>query len=497
MNILTFMRTLLLISLLIPSFATLNAEEKTAAIVAKPGAVRVNATTQAWDFVRPWSKRPPMTRRAVGAVLTGDRVIVPAEMVANATYLEFEAPEGGKKVHASVEHVDYEANLALLKTDHPEFLKDFTPMEIVSSRLGDTLEILQFENSGRPLLTKGPLTTAELAPYQIDGTFLIYRTTVRIQNRDNGFSLPVLRDGKLTAILMSYDNQSDNANLIPAPVIEHFLKDIEDGKYDGFPRGGFGFNSLRDPQLRRYCKVPDDVTGGIYVTEVMKDSPMEKAGLQRGDVLLQLDEYPVDQDGNYADADYGKIPLGHALSVKHFIGDTIKVEILRMGERRTLEATLTRRNVQEAVSPAYIIDRAPNFIVVGGLIFQELSRQYLKDIAPEWHGQTPDRLAFYDRNQSELFRDGPKKIVFLSAVLPIPSTVGFENLNHIVVKKINDVEIQTLADIATAIEKPVNGFHKIDFDEEPTTIYLNAEDAVKSEPLIQQQYRLPILKRLE
>jgi len=494
MNHLIFMRILLIISLILPF--TVRAEEKPV-VFEKPSAVRVNATTQAWDFVRPWSKRPPITRRAVGAVIAGERVIVPAEMVANATYLEFELPEGGKKVPAAIEYVDYEANLALLKTDNADFLKGFTPMEIVPSRLGDTLNVMQFENNGRPLFTNGPLTTAELASYQIDGMFLIYRMTVRIQNRDNGFSLPVLRDGKLTAILMSYDNQADNANLIPAPVIEHFLKDIEDGKYDGFPRGGFAFNSLRDPQLRRYCKVPDDVTGGVFITEVMKDSPMEKAGLQRGDVLLQLDEYPVDQDGNYPDVDYGKIPVSHALSVKHFVDDTLKVEILRMGLRKTLDATLIRRNVQESVSPAYIIDRAPNFIVVGGLVFQELSRQYLKDIAPEWHGQTPDRLAFYDRNQGELFRDGPKKIVFLSAVLPIPSTVGFESLNHLVVKKINDVEIQTLKDIATAIEKPIKGFHKIDFVEDPTTIYLNAEEAVKNEPLIQQQYHLPILKRLE
>ena len=76
--------------------------------------IRVNVTNQPWDFARPWGKRPPYSRRAIGTVLQGNRVLVTAELVANATYVEFETPEGGRKVPASVDVVDYEANLALL-----------------------------------------------------------------------------------------------------------------------------------------------------------------------------------------------------------------------------------------------------------------------------------------------------------------------------------------------------------------------------------------------
>lgn len=59
--------------------------------------IRVNVTNQAWDFTRPWGKRPPFSRRAVGTVLEGGRVLVTAELVANANYVEFETPEGGQR----------------------------------------------------------------------------------------------------------------------------------------------------------------------------------------------------------------------------------------------------------------------------------------------------------------------------------------------------------------------------------------------------------------
>ena len=40
-----------------------------------------------------------------------EHILVTGDLVANSAYLEFETPEGGRKVPAAVEFVDYEANL--------------------------------------------------------------------------------------------------------------------------------------------------------------------------------------------------------------------------------------------------------------------------------------------------------------------------------------------------------------------------------------------------
>ena len=424
-------------------------------------------------------------------------MLVAAELVANSTYLEFERPEGGRKVPATVEVVDYEANLALLKADSPDFLTDFPPLQVAESAIGDQLSVWQLENNGRLLVTQGPMTTAETANFPVDGNFLIYRMTVQLQGRDSSFTLPVVNNGKLTGVLMGYDGQSNNANVIAAPVIQHFLKDAAYGNYEGFPRVGYAYSPMRDPALRRYAKIPDDVTGGVYITDVLKDAPAAAAGLQKGDVLVAVDDFAVDQDGNFTDGGYGKIPVGHLFNTHHFVGDKVKLHILRGTERKTLEVELSRRSPASLVSEPYIIDRPPRFVIVGGLILQELSRQYLKDFGADWLRRAPERLVYYDRYQNELFKDGPSKVVFLSRVLPTSATVGYEDLNHLLVKKINGVELQTLDDVPKALTKPVNGFHKIEFEEDPKTIYLDATEAQKTDRMVQMQYGLPVLSYLE
>ena len=280
-------------------------------------------------------------------------------------------------------------------------------------------------------------------------------------------------------------------------LIQHFLKDVATGHYAGFPRIGYTFSATRDPSLRRYAKIPDDVTGGVYITDTLKGGAAETAGLIKGDVLIRVDDFAVDQDGNFDDAAYGKIPVAHLFNVHHFVGDKVNLQILRAGERKTLEATLTHRAPSSYVSDPYIIDRRPRFVVVGGLILQELSRQYLKDFGNDWLRRAPERLIYWDRFQGELFADGPRKLVILSRVLPTSATVGYEELNHLLVTKINGVALQSLDDVPKALEKPVDGFHKIEFEEDPKTIYLDAAEIQKTERTVQMQYRLPALKFLE
>src|SRR4051812_38221831 len=86
--------------------------------VAKPkelSLVRVNVTGQPYDYVRPWQKRAPYQKRALGAVLPQGRVLVTADLVANQNYIELERAETGEKIGAEVIVADYEANLALLE----------------------------------------------------------------------------------------------------------------------------------------------------------------------------------------------------------------------------------------------------------------------------------------------------------------------------------------------------------------------------------------------
>ena len=459
--------------------------------------VRVTTTTQPYDFTRPWSKRAPLSRRALGAVLKGNRVLITAECVANATYIELETPDGERKRAARVVCVDYEANLALLQPESDDFLKDQPGLTFATPHVGDSLAVLQLEANGNLLSSKGQMTTAEVVRYPIDDTsLLVGRLNVSLQVRETVLSLPLLKDGNLAGLMLRYDSQSGLLDFIPATVVEHFINDSNKMPYEGFPRMGCSFAMTRDPQLRRFLDLHNS-KGGVLITQILKDGPAEKAGVQKGDVLLEIAGNPIDSDGNYRDQDYGRISLGHLVSTKHFEGQLVKIRVSRAGKSLELEVPVAHRRSEQYLSQPYIIDRAPRYYVLGGLILGELSRQYLKEFGGDWIHKAPLELVNIDRTQGEGTEEKRKRVVVLTRVLPSDLTVGYEDLRHILVTAINSQPINSLDDIQGALEKPVDGLHKVELLGDPSVLFLDAKGVQAIGPELQRSYGLPALSRLE
>lgn len=460
--------------------------------------VRVNVTNQPYDFLRPWSKRPPSQYRAVGAVLPGGRVLTLAEQVGNATFIELEKPDSGEKVPATVEVVDYECDLAIVKPTDPGFLEPFKPLALAEPRIGDDLAIWQLESNGAVLNTKALLTTAEVDSYPVgDNSFLLYRLSSSLQPRDGGFTSPVVKGGKLAGMLLRFDSRTLTADVIPVPVIRHFLQAAAAKTgYVGFPRAGIVTAALRDPQLRRYAGLTNG-TDGAYITEVQADGPAEKAGVRPGDVLLAIGNHKIDRDGNYVDPQYGKLSMTHLLSCENFAGAELPFKLARQGKELTCKVVLTHADPTKMLIEPYTIDKAPRYYIVGGLVFQELSRQFLKEWGPEWIRKAPERLLYLDCYQDELFKNDPRqRIVIMSNVLPSPCTVGYEELNCLVVTSVNGIVLKNLADMETALAKPVDGFHRIKVQGHPGEIVVDAKEVSGIETALMRNYGLPAIKRL-
>ncbi len=459
--------------------------------------VRVNSTNQDYDFFRPWSKKNPRAFHGLGAVVAGNRVLVTAQLVANHSYVELERAESGQKTDAQVVCVDYEANLALLQPTGENFLAGLHPLDLVlDAAVGDRVNVLQLESNDALVSTPGPITTIEVSRYQLEGiAMLLYRLSLPLQYREGSFTAPVIKDGKLAGILMRYDPRTQSVDVLPAPVIAHFLKDVDSGSYQGFPRIGLDHAPLRDPQLRHYAKLPAG-SGGVYVTEVVPNGPAAKAGLKPGDVLLEVAGQAVDQDGNYEEPLYGRIAFVHLITTKAYAGEKLPLKIFRDGETQTLEVTLAHEPPKAYVSEPYVIDEAPRYYVVDGLIFEELSRQYLKEWGGDWAKTAPQRLVYLDRYQSTLAPEGRKRIVILSQVLPVASNVGYDDLKYLVVTNINGMPINSLEDLPTALAKPADGFHKIEFEDSPKEIFLDAAHLEENDQSVKESYSLPALQRL-
>ena len=89
-----------------------------------------------------------------------------------------------------------------------------------------------------------------------------------------------------------------------------------------------------------------DEYSGAYVKDVSPDGPAQLAGLQPGDVIIAIDDKPID--------------TSDALIImvrSHQVGDTITMTVIRDGEEMQLEATLT---TDEALRESTVDEVEPN-----------------------------------------------------------------------------------------------------------------------------------------
>jgi S1-C subfamily serine protease len=493
--------SLLIVAALCASLSFADAKKAAVQTAVKPkelSLVRVNVTGQAHDYFRPWQKKAPFSKRALGAVILQGRVLVTADLVSNQNYVELERAESGEKMAANVVVIDYEANLALLEPVDKKFLDGLTPLELaMDTTVGARLSAWQLETTGALVVTEGLVTTVQMMRYPAEvGQFLAYRVSISMQYRDNSYTVPLVKNNKLAALLLRYDPRSQVLDAIPAPIIAHFLKDAAGPKYRGFPSAGFGFFPTRDPHLRAFAGQTGK-PGGVYVTSLEPGQAAAKAGLLVGDIVEGIDENAIDENGNYVDRLYGKIEFTNLISAHAYAGDSVTLKIQRGGTPMKLKVTLDHRGTKDYVIPPYNVDEPPAYYVLGGLIFQELSRQYLKEWGGNWQKDAPQRFVYMDRFQSELYPAGHRRIVILSQVLPADTTIGYDDLAYLVVTKVNGQDINSLGDLVEAAKHPVDGFIKIETEEDPKQLELDAAQVAAESARLQQNYRLPSLQRLE
>lgn len=446
----------------------------------KASVVRINSTQQTWNPGQPWEKNPPSQRRALAAVVAPQRVLTTAELVADATYLEFETPDGAHFAQAKVIAVDYEANLALLgpvsEKEGNVFFEKTVPLAITSPpHIGQTLDILQIEDNGLALLTPGSLQSIDVTANFLPGHgFLTYLVKASMQSAASSYSLPVLLDGKLAGVLTSYNSKDQICDVASTDIISRFVKDSAAGPYTGFPSLGISIARTEDSSFRQWLKLTDD-HGGLYVHSVRKGGAAEAAGVKKGDVLLAIDGHAIDRRGYYQHPNYGSLFWGHLIRGEKTTGESIALSLVRDGQPLEFKATLTREEESTKLIPGYNFGKAPNFLVKGGLVFQELSRPLLESFGENWQSRAP--LNFLDAMENpEKFEDKVDRIIFLSGSIPTPATVGYESLRNLIVHKVNGKEIKNMKGLINAFKGNLGELHSIEFNEEDFTVYL--DDAV-------------------
>ena len=459
--------------------------------------LRVNVTRQGFYPRRPWQPEPPVSVSAIGVIRPGGRVLVSAETIADHRFIEVEKIDTGQKCQAVVEAVDYEADLALVICRDPGFMEDMQALALADEVLpGDRLEVLQVQPSGRIIASSARVETVELGDYPYGNQFLVYRLSGSVQNRHDNLTLPVVCGGRLAGLLKPKENPEDIIEATPVPLIAHFLADIADGNYRGFPISGIRSVPTEDPQLRRWAELEPDGLG-VLVDNVFAGSAADRAGIRTGDVLMAIDGHSVDSRGYYVDPRLGRIGIAHLIRCGYHVGDRARFTLRREGRLLNADLQMDRPSSEAYLVPPYRHDRPPRYYLINGLVLQELSAPYLKDFGGDWIFNAPISLLYYYQNQYELKRPVGEKIVVLNAVLPTSATIGYEQINNAVIIRINDRPIHRLEDVPLSLETPKDGFQRIDIDLPPFRIYLDPKQSAAVDEEVRQRYDLTTLYNLD
>ena len=144
--------------------------------------------------------------------------------------------------------------------------------------------------------------------------------------------------GELVGIVNAKSSSSDAEGLGFAIPINDAIKVaqelLENGYVTGRPYLGITYLGVEDAQTAAQLGVN---AYGVYVVEVVKGGPADKAGLKSGDRIVSIDGSEIGTKDDLS-----------ALMQKHTAGDSLAITIARGGQMQTISVTLGEKNASNS-----------------------------------------------------------------------------------------------------------------------------------------------------
>lgn len=447
--------------------------------------VSIQSSRVQYNFYQPWYST---VRRAVknGVVVDGRRIITTADWMQNTTLVRVQRAGRGKWWNASIESIDYHANLAVLKVGDATFWNGLRAVPIHQEVIKEGEVRILRRNKGK--LERWGSTIRRVAVQSAQRSFARYMMFEATSDIDSsGWSEVVIRDRELVGLVAS-QGKNDRLLIIPAPLIRALLIAQAEDSSKGLGYFDFRAQSTKNPANAAYLGLSGQ-SRGVIVTGVPPTSVF--AGkLRPRDIILQIDGFEIDQEGEYKDPDYGYLAYDNLATRGKFGGDEVTLTIWREGNEQLVKGILPKAQYQDEIVPDHVFDQQPQFLLAGGLVFQPLTADYLRSWGKEWWKRAPFRLRYYLHQPPTAER---RHVVILSRVLPDPLNLGYQNLTYLAVDKINGQRIETLADVRTALEAPQEGFHVVRFmpNSGVQKVILDAEVLEVADERILRKYGIP------
>lgn len=459
------------------------------ALEPERSAIQILTYRQEPDWAAPWRFDAVQRAGGSGFVIKGKRIMTNAHVVSWCRQIIVRKYQDAKPYLAQVEYVAHDCDLAILKVEDESFFDDLPALEFGElPKVRSTVVTYGYPAGGEEIsYTRGVVSRIEMSPYSHIGNrrLLSVQTDAAINPGNSGG--PVIQDDRVVGVAFQGIQGLENTGFfIPPTLIQRFLKDIEDKKYDGVPLAGVNITSLQNPAYRARLKLPDDNLGARVDRIRPKTGAAEV--LRPDDVILRIGEFPVASDSTIL-YQGNRVFCAAAFQLGQN-GDSVPVQIWRDGKAQEVKVKVTTTTEDQPEGNQF--DVRPRYFVFGGLVFTPLSLDYLRDSGREGSDSAGSDLTyelyFRSREAPETAREEP---VVLSTVLSDAVNANFSIRGRVLVDRINGIRIEKMADVIRAFETSTNAQDLIEFSKHNTFECLDHAEAVKANSTILKTYGIP------
>lgn len=446
--------------------------------------ITIQASGKSFTYFRPW-ERETRSLTKTGVVIGPREILTTAEGLQHLTLLRLQKGGRGAWHEGRVVWVNFHANIAVVTTAGEGFWPGLRPAQLANPRKdGNHWQLVRWKSGNLER------RAAEFNQFLVQDGRLTFVQHLQLEASSEmagvGWGEPLVAEGRVIALATG--QIQNNCRFIPVSFFQPFLDARARGRAAVMGYFPFVWTQVENPETFKYLKLPGEPRGAL-VTDVPA-IPAVRGKLQPRDIILAVDGHAIDNEGYYQDPDYGLLIMENLATRGRLAGDTLKLTLWRDGQELALDYVLPPARFDDKLLPEETFDHEPEYLIVGGLIFQPLDIPLLRSFGEDWRRRAPFRLGYYADKPPELDR---RSLVVLTLVLPDPFNLGYQDHRFVVMDTFNGRKIATLKDLREAAKSPVNGFHEIQFmaGSTPHSIVLDANQEPAATARILRQYRIP------
>lgn len=449
---------------------------------------KIDVVSQSPSFSHPWIQGHQKSGSGTGFYIGGNRILTNAHVVANGKYITVQRDGDDRSMIAKPVYLGHDCDLAILEVEDVSVFEDAVPLRFTGlPKLRRVVAVIGYPRGGEQIsITEGVVSRLSYRRYAHSGyhRHLLVQVDSAINPGNSGG--PVVQGDRVVGVaFQAYTDAENTGYIIPSPVIRRFLKDIEDGRYDGHPEHGLiVLNGVMvNPAMRKFHKLKES-DGGVKVGYVAGFAPTY-GKIKKGDILLEIDGQPIGLDG--------KIDFrGERISFKVIfdlrqMGDVVDFKVSRQGQELNIPVKVTPSKPHHFMANIYA--KFPRYDIFAGLVFSSLSRDYLKVWGKKWFRQAPIHLRYLHWYHLEIPRyKNSQELVVLSGRLPSGVNTHIGHFEEGVIDEVNGVKISSLEELRPALEQGGSDYIVIKLWKEPVPIVLPRKKAFEAHPEIIKQY---------